>query len=146
MNDVRVVLPPCSDDPVSEWMRALTERISEVTGDLGGFGLGGMHGYGDNYENDVFMMHRFCWCEQTDCPWCLSCSCGDDWKTNPCARCRDEVTPAPNFLHKATGATVHWYKYIGRGMEISEADWPAIFTECFASLATPPHSAEDGHA
>ena len=26
--------------------------------------------YGINYEDDTFMMHKFCWCEREDCPWC----------------------------------------------------------------------------
>ena len=34
--------------------------------------------YGVNYENDVFMMHRYCWCDGSDCPWCLGCQCSDD--------------------------------------------------------------------
>lgn len=33
--------------------------------------------YGTNFENDVFMMHRFCWCERDDCPWCGGCQCPD---------------------------------------------------------------------
>lgn len=31
--------------------------------------------YGVNFENDVFMMHRFCWCDDQDCPWCGGCTC-----------------------------------------------------------------------
>lgn len=31
--------------------------------------------YGTNFENDVFMMHRYCWCEEEDCPWCEGCTC-----------------------------------------------------------------------
>ena len=26
--------------------------------------------YGTDFENDVFMMHRYCWCDQDNCPWC----------------------------------------------------------------------------
>jgi hypothetical protein len=33
--------------------------------------------YGSNYDCDEFMMHPFCWCERSDCPWCRSCECPD---------------------------------------------------------------------
>ena len=111
---VTIILPECSDDPVSDWLRGLTREICLKTGEESGYGLGGQYGYGENFENDVFMMHRYCWCEREDCKWCN----GD----------------APNFLHKPTGSTVTWYKYIGRGMEFGEADWSTIFKECFLSL------------
>lgn len=31
--------------------------------------------YGANFENDVFLMSSFCWCEKEDCPWCMGCTC-----------------------------------------------------------------------
>ena len=31
--------------------------------------------YGTNFENEKFMMHKFCWCEQDDCIWCAGCDC-----------------------------------------------------------------------
>ncbi|KQO98896.1 hypothetical protein [Leifsonia sp. Leaf264] len=46
----------------------------------------------------------------------------------------------PNFLHKPTGVRVDWYKYIGRGMEITapEAfttkDWLTLYLDCAESL------------
>jgi hypothetical protein len=65
--------------------------------------------YGTDYENDVFMMHRFCWCEREECGWCS----GDK----------------PNFLFKPTGFSVTWYKYIGRGMELSDECLPNDFLQ-----------------
>lgn len=56
--------------------------------------------YGADFENDVFRMHPFCWCEKEDCIYC-----------------KDE-DPAPNFHHKESGLSVWWYKYIGRSTEI----------------------------
>ena len=45
---------------------------------------------------------------------------------------------APNFKHIATGIEVRWYKYIGRGMELSDdvekREWRKLFNECFESL------------
>jgi hypothetical protein len=37
--------------------------------------LGGTYGYGADFENDVFMMHQYCWCEKKDCQWCAGCTC-----------------------------------------------------------------------
>lgn len=31
--------------------------------------------YGRDVDNDTFMMHRYCWCEREDCPWCAGCTC-----------------------------------------------------------------------
>jgi hypothetical protein len=39
--------------------------------------LGGEFGYGAVYENAVFEMHPYCWCERDDCPWCANCLCPD---------------------------------------------------------------------
>jgi hypothetical protein len=37
--------------------------------------------YGTDFENDVFMMHRFCWCERQECPWCMGCECPEgSWR------------------------------------------------------------------
>lgn len=34
--------------------------------------------YGATFENDVFLMHPYCWCEkQGECPWCTGCSYPD---------------------------------------------------------------------
>ena len=72
--------------------------------------------YGTLFENDVFMMHPFCWCEQDDCPWCGAIG-------------------EPNFLYKPTGFMVWWYKYIGRGVEIDgAADLPQMLVRCLESL------------
>jgi hypothetical protein len=115
---IEFVFPAVSDDFLSEWLRSLTKRLYVKTGApwYGGF-LGGEYGYGVNFENDVFMMHPYCWCDYDDCKWCAH--------------------DAPNFEHKATGATVHWYKYIGRDMEADpDADWRKIMQECDDSIGT----------
>jgi len=110
-----IIMPEINEDDISKALRQLTKDICTKTGDnpCGG-GLGGEFGYGVNYENDVFEMYPYCWCDKDDCQWCA----GD----------------APNFIHKKTGATITWYKYIGRGMEISDGDWAEIFNECFESI------------
>ena len=110
--------------------------------------LGGRYGYGVHVENPVFTMHPYCWCDRDDCPWCWGCTCPDGarryldpegndvtvdvfydsggytWGTvvpvpdKQCDYCRGERVSAPHFAHLATGITVHWYKYIGRGMQV----------------------------
>lgn len=125
---------------IAALLRELTIRLQGIT-DEGAHGvLGGPDGYGCEYENDVFMMHPFCWCEKSECPWCLSCLCefeerGEGGVTvEACRNCIEQPERAPNFLYKPTGARAHWYKYIGRGMEV-EGDFPPDFlAKCLESL------------
>jgi hypothetical protein len=80
--------------------------------------LGGEFGYGTEFENDVFMMHPFCWCAADDCKWC-----------------RED---APQFIFKKSELRIHWYKWIGRDMrysqELSDAEWNAMIKECKESV------------
>lgn len=76
---VRIIVPAVDHDEVSESLRALTRLIHKAghaDGSAGGI-FGGEWGYGADFENDVFMMHRYCWCERADCPWCAGCECPD---------------------------------------------------------------------
>jgi hypothetical protein len=67
------------------------------------------------FENDTFVLNPYYW--------------GDN----------DATSALPNFLHKASGFELRWYKYIGRGMSVNRrvtlAEFQAIFDECMASLA-----------
>jgi len=166
--------PLCARTPtersVADDLRRLTESLLELGHETSGGFLGGEHGYGAYFENDVFMMHPYCWCEQDDCAWCDPCVCPEGvetylvdglevdtevdieaWVNIPrerrsiqvnkdlqCERCRTDRQPAPNFLHKSSGTQVHWYKYIGRGMETTiHGNWDTIISECLSSLETP---------
>lgn len=74
MKDVEIIIPGRSDgDMLADGLRALTEAMCEKLSRDEGYGLGGEFGYGTNYENDTFLMHRYCWCERDDCPWCAGC-------------------------------------------------------------------------
>lgn len=84
------------DNGLVELTKYLTKTVFKNKRQGGGI-LGGEYGYGVDYENDTFMMHQFCWCEDDDCKWCN----------------RNE----PNFVFKPTGCKVWWYKWIGRSME-----------------------------
>jgi len=57
-----------SDDDIETAIRQLALKIE-------GNDLEWVTKYGTNFENDVFMMHRYCWCEREDCPWCAGCTC-----------------------------------------------------------------------
>lgn len=73
-----MVLPESAnlDDIVDAHLVAITEAISKVAPDKVSAGLlGGEFGYGAGFENEVFMMHPYCWCEQDDCRWCQGCAC-----------------------------------------------------------------------
>src|SRR3990167_4648275 len=78
---VRIVIPPVASSNRELDLVKLTEYIFKKTAkpdEQYDYGLGGEYGYGEDYENDVFMMHRFCWCESEDCAWCGGCSCGEE--------------------------------------------------------------------
>lgn len=73
---ITFITAPTDDGQVSTGLRTITRNLQNLGlgGSAGGL-LGGADGYGVAYENDVFMMHPYCWCEQDDCDWCLGCSC-----------------------------------------------------------------------
>lgn len=90
-----------------------------------------------DFENDVFMMHRYCWCERKACPWCNGRHDehrgydGDDLSKR-----------APNFHYKPLDYRVWWYKTNGRQMRESRPLTAAEFEEmkrrCFESLTPCP--------
>jgi hypothetical protein len=113
----------------------LTEAISNLTGESGTKGLlGGENGYGVSYENDVFMMHPFCWCEKDDCGWCAGIGAMPKLLRDVYNVKYAESERLPNFLYKPTGYKLWWYKYIGRGEESKGKlpnDW---YQKCIESL------------
>lgn len=161
--EVRIFYPVPDDGPISDGLRALTEAVHRsglADGGEGGL-FGGSFGYGANYENDVFLLHRYCWCEDPQCPWCGGCYCAsNDIRGLPesqsaapetlCDWCADvhrwadkgalrpDEEPhygAPHFWHKPSGTRIWWYKYIGRSMSIQlAADWTDVLSECLSSL------------
>lgn len=147
-----------------------------------------MHGYGHEFENNVFEMHPYYWgtCEcgfeRDEIDWDESHSHAEDcyqselerrggWKGDTasqlakewgfseygCAvhcsctfqqewqdwRSTNDHEPScrvvlPNFRHKVSGFSVHWYKYMGRSQTMSRAiapnEWRTILRECEDSL------------
>lgn len=80
MTDIQVFLPPnahSDPDDIGQGLVSLTKLLHETgKAEIGEFGLGGPFGYGANYGNSIFMMHRYCWCEEETCWWCNEDACG----------------------------------------------------------------------
>ena len=148
-------------DDLYELTRALSEAGWEPSGGL----LGGEFGYGAPYENDTFEMHPFWWgdCDcghetaeydwdaanphqpacEFDMTYRCTCSHSADWKAWAATHDHDPKcgVARPNFLHKASGIRVDWYKYIGRGMEfepVSRNVWDAALKACTDSIHRNP--------
>lgn len=121
---VNIVLPEISKDDVSNGLRRIVEKlIKKGVGEANEIGLGGEFGYGVDFENDVFMIHHFCWCFKEECLWCSN--------------------KKPNFLHKNSDSEITWYKWIGRGMKIKlNKDWDEILKECISSIKKIPSKKE----
>jgi hypothetical protein len=79
----------------------------------------GCDNYGIHFDNDIFEMHPYCWC---DTPECLQCGK------------RTQTT----FLYKPTGFTLMWYKYAMRdaytNVALTDDAFKAIIDACIASL------------
>ena len=143
MAEMTVILPERAEDAVSEGLRLLTMEICHRTGEEGGYGLGGEHGYGVNFENEIFSMHRYCWCGGNDCPWC---SYSDQDGQHFQERFRQfgavpdvNYSGAPNFWHKASDFKVWWYKWIGRDLQINQpCDLHGVLSDCLNSLPFTP--------
>jgi hypothetical protein len=118
---VEVVLPEQASGDLVKLTEYLTKKLFKGEWQGGGL-LGGEYGYGVDYENDTFMMHHYCWCEEPGCEWCLGCSCefesDDSWKVvKTCDNCKGDKERAPNFVYKPTNTKIWWYKWIGRSQE-----------------------------
>lgn len=107
--------------------RSFVNRLSNMLSTIAA-AFSGDTKYGTEIDNDVFMMHPFCWCEREDCPWCAF-GCSEVCNPEQGIRCDEcpgirfaaqgsiDCSEAPNFWHKPTGLRIWWYKYVGRGME-----------------------------
>ena len=110
-----------SQDRISSDLRELTALIDEIDSDRTAHGiLGGEHGYGADFENDVFEMHPYWWGE---------CECGHEareWQwveSNPHAKdCyqsrinwdapREQVERQVETLCAELGLDPHWGSWV----------------------------------
>ena len=124
---ITVVLPAAEESAIVEGLRELTRLLLTKKPEAAGFGMAGPDGYGVDHDCAVFEMHPQWWGDCTDgCPW--ETAEDDTPHSSTCKAGR------PNFLHKASGFEVRWYKWIGRSMELSRevspAEWATILDEC----------------
>jgi len=109
--NTKIVLPEGafgqSEDVWSDELRRLTRTLFKKSNEPMYGGLGGSDGYGYPFENKVFMMHPYCWCDEEDCPWCS----GESPSLN-----QPGTSGSENFLYKPKDFGVWWYKWIGRSM------------------------------
>lgn len=98
------------DSALDTFLRAFAEKNKEDEGEWA-------DKYGTDFENDKFMMHRFCWCEKDDCPWCGGEIIPELMKSYGFEK---EHETAPNFWYKPLDLKVWWYKYIWRGVEVNK--------------------------
>lgn len=74
--DVKIILPKgaLGADKNDNFLDAMLRKIAlACPHDEGDW----VEKYGTSFENDVFMMKPFCWCEREDCAWCGGCDCPD---------------------------------------------------------------------
>ncbi len=74
--------------------------------------------YGTEYENDVFILHPYCWCGKWSCRWCEN--------------------NYANYIYKPLDYQVTWYKYIGRSVEenktLTKDQFDKMINHCFESV------------
>ena len=77
--EIQFVLPACSDEPLDEMLRLITKAIDDRDRERTAHGfLGGMYGYGADWNSDVFEMRPYYWgdCDcgfdQLEDAWCAS--------------------------------------------------------------------------
>jgi hypothetical protein len=73
----------------------------------------------EEFDNDVFSMRTYCWCDG--------------------ARIGHEESCPPNFMHKRTGIEMSWYQHSGRGITanvdwLPALTWHRIINECIESV------------
>lgn len=141
MDEIRIVMP------IGALGASASDGLIDTAMRIIGVGFGSddewPSKYGTNFENDVFMMHPYCWCESQNCLWC------GIWLSNEVTCTEDEAeahrlkqqselrrlygdfaadrVAAPNFWFKPSNFQLTWYKYIGRDMETNGAELPSTF-------------------
>lgn len=78
-------------DMMVGFLKELTRRIEKDNDHFA-------NSYGTNFENDVFRINRYCWCDEDECKFCG----GNE----------------PQFIYKPLNVAVSWYKYIPRNIDV----------------------------
>lgn len=106
-------------DWASNGLEAIADVIAESRGILNTSDRLTFNSGGEPFDNEVFSMSAYCWCEG-----------GKTGHQNECP---------PNFYYKPTGLTITWYKHAGRGItsnmeELSAKAWHGIVHVCIESI------------
>lgn len=74
MNNIEIVMPHgmLGEDEFDDLLDTILRKIAMANGDEE---HNWVSKYGVDIDNDIFMMHPYCWCEQGDCVWCGGCRC-----------------------------------------------------------------------
>lgn len=146
MTDIKIIFPVGAWGS-SEYDSALDTMLREIALAVEGNDDNWCSKYGTNHENAVFMMHRFCWCDQDTCEWCIHGDHPDFMKllnrrfgTTEEAysqhRGRHYFDP-PNFWYKPLDFRVTWYKYICRDMgtnkDLTPEQFKAMYEHCLST-------------
>jgi len=77
MNNVQIIMPHgmLGADESDDLLDTVLRNIAMAHGDEE---HNWVSKYGIDIDNDVFMMHRYCWCEKDDCAWCGGCRCSQN--------------------------------------------------------------------
>lgn len=145
METIKIITHPshlggmASESPIELGLRLIGSSFAEE----GGWGAK----YGADFENDIFLMHRHCWCEKNagSCLWCLHGDHPDfdrllnerfGTKDYQAHKDRGYYDP-PNFWFKPSDFRLTWYKYIGRDMGTNKDEIPGDFLhQIFATHPT----------
>jgi hypothetical protein len=144
---IRIVLPPTASSDIDLDLCELTGYLSKKLNLETGFGLGGEDAYGVDFENDTFMMHHYCWCDQEEkCLWCMM---NDPAENKNYKKMKAELKSkynsywqewggAPTFFYKPTKIGCRWYKWIDRDTEWdkepTKKEWQKIYKDCIESV------------
>jgi hypothetical protein len=114
--------PGTDDDALSIGLRVLTYQLElrqAAQGHVMGF-FGSEFGYGEEFENEVFLMRPHCWCGNAgECPWCTGCDIYQE--RNACAVCRQ---PALSVEQRRAAPLEQRCDYVaGRGIFARFAPW-----------------------
>jgi hypothetical protein len=111
----------------ADWATSGLDAIAEVIAEHRGYKQD-KYGYGplltsnegdQEYDNEIFTMRTYCWCDGT--------------------RKGHEDSCPPNFTYKPGGINVTWYKHSARGITsnvewIPALAWHRIVNECIESV------------
>jgi len=76
------------------------------------------------FENDVFEMHPYCWCDGEN----------KDHELDGCPL---------NFYYRTSGFAVSWYKHLGRGVDaddITKEEFNSLVFDCLRSVTPSTNS------